>query len=241
MQAGHAGFAAIARDLRATDVHPPLYFWTVAEWRRLVGNSLFAARLASVLFSVVTLGLVAMIARSVGIPAVAAVLLTVGCYGFAYTGAIARGICDGADAERGWSLHADLPRDRPLMVDRSAAGAAAAVPRHSRTIWRYSWLAPRCCWLRARRRAPAPAMSPVLPARRRLRRSGCPPICGSSWPSGKAAPASSRRSSRSPPSRRLAQYSAANLFGGLPLYVDGIARTAVTAAAGRSAGCSWSH
>ena len=91
LQAAHAGFAAITRDLRDTDVHPPLYFWTVAAWRRLVGNSLFAARLASVSFSVVTLSLVAMIARSAGIPAVAAMLLTVGCYGFAYTGAIARG------------------------------------------------------------------------------------------------------------------------------------------------------
>ena len=72
-------------------MHPPLYFWAVAEWRRLVGDSLFAARMASVLFSVVTLSLVAVIARSGGIPVVPAVLLTVGCYGFAYTGAIARG------------------------------------------------------------------------------------------------------------------------------------------------------
>ena len=91
LQAGHAGFIAIARDLRDTDVHPPLYFWAVSAWRGLAGDSLFAARLASVLFSVVTLGMVAVIARSMGIPAAPAVLLTVGCYGFAYTGAIARG------------------------------------------------------------------------------------------------------------------------------------------------------
>ena len=90
LQSGRAGFFTIARDLRATDVHPPLYFWTIAEWRGLMGNSLVAARLASVLFSVVTLGLIAAIARSVGISTVAAMLLTVGCYGFAYTGAIAR-------------------------------------------------------------------------------------------------------------------------------------------------------
>jgi Dolichyl-phosphate-mannose-protein mannosyltransferase len=91
LQAAGAGFAAIARDLRSTDVHPPLYFWAVAAWRRLVGSSLFAARLASVLFSVVTLGLVAVIARSAGIPLAPAVLLTAGCYGFAYTAAVARG------------------------------------------------------------------------------------------------------------------------------------------------------
>ena len=63
LQAGHTGFAAIARDLRATDVHPPLYFWTEAEWRTLFGDSLFAARLASVLFSVAALCMVAVIAR----------------------------------------------------------------------------------------------------------------------------------------------------------------------------------
>ena len=91
LQAGHAGFAAIARDLRSTDVHPPLYFWTVAAWRALVGDSLFAARLASVLFSLASLSLVAAIARLAGIPPVTAVLLTVGCYGFVYTGTIARG------------------------------------------------------------------------------------------------------------------------------------------------------
>src|ERR1700734_4029176 len=33
IQAGHAGLIAIARDLRPTDVHPPLYFWLVSLWR----------------------------------------------------------------------------------------------------------------------------------------------------------------------------------------------------------------
>jgi hypothetical protein len=91
LEAGHASFAAIAHDLRTTDVHPPLYFWTVAAWRALVGDSLFAARLASVLFSLAALGMVAAIARLVGIPPATAVLLTVGCYGFVYTGTVARG------------------------------------------------------------------------------------------------------------------------------------------------------
>ena len=31
LQAARAGVGAIARDLRSTDVHPPLYFWAVAE------------------------------------------------------------------------------------------------------------------------------------------------------------------------------------------------------------------
>jgi Dolichyl-phosphate-mannose-protein mannosyltransferase len=91
LQAGYAGFAAIARDLRTTDVHPPLYFWTMSMWRALIGNSLLAVRLASVLFSLAALGMVAVIARLAGISPVTAVLLTVGCYGFTYTGTIARG------------------------------------------------------------------------------------------------------------------------------------------------------
>ena len=91
MQAGHAGFGAIARDLRASDVHPPLYFWTVAAWRRLVGDGLFAARLFSVLCGVGALGLVAVIARRVGASAVMALLLTLGCYGFVYINVVARG------------------------------------------------------------------------------------------------------------------------------------------------------
>ena len=90
-QAGHAGFARIARELRATDVHPPLYFWTAAAWRRLAGGSLFVTRLASVLFSLGALAVLAAIARLARIPAATAMLLTLGCYAFAYTGAIARG------------------------------------------------------------------------------------------------------------------------------------------------------
>ena len=91
LQAAHAGFASIARDLRAVDVHPPLYFWVVSAWRAVAGDGLFAARLASVLFSVATLGAVAVIARLTAVPAGLAVLLTLGCYGFVYTGSIARG------------------------------------------------------------------------------------------------------------------------------------------------------
>jgi hypothetical protein len=88
--AGHAGLGEIARDLRDTDVHPPLYFWTVAAWRWLAGPSLFGVRLLSVLCGVFALVLVGAIARLARIPPAGAILLTVACYGFAYTGAIAR-------------------------------------------------------------------------------------------------------------------------------------------------------
>jgi len=91
LQAGHPGFAAIAHELRTGDVHPPLYFWLLAAWRGAVGDGLFTARLASVLCSLATLGVVAAIGRLTGLPARLAVLLTLGCYGFTYTGTIARG------------------------------------------------------------------------------------------------------------------------------------------------------
>jgi uncharacterized membrane protein len=91
VQSTETTLSSIASDLRATDVHPPLYFWTVSEWRRLVGPSLFATRMASVLCSIVTLCLIAWIAHATAIPPVPAMLFTIGCYGFAYTGTIARG------------------------------------------------------------------------------------------------------------------------------------------------------
>ncbi|MDQ2804619.1 MAG: glycosyltransferase family 39 protein [Pseudomonadota bacterium] len=87
----HAGFTEVARALRQTDVHPPLYFWVLAAWRRVVGDGLLALRLLSVLCGLAALAAVGGIARQAGVPAASAMLLTAGCYGFAYTSAIARG------------------------------------------------------------------------------------------------------------------------------------------------------
>ena len=91
VQAGHATLGGIARDLRATDVHPPLYFWTVSLWRLVFGPSLFAARMLSVLCGTVSIALVGIIAHRCAIRPAVAMLLTLGCYGFVYTNAIARG------------------------------------------------------------------------------------------------------------------------------------------------------
>ena len=91
IQSGHAGFAAIAHDLRRTDVHPPLYFWAVALWRFVAGDGLFTARLLSVGCGLGAVAAVGAIARRSGIPPALAMLLTLGCYGFAYTSGIARG------------------------------------------------------------------------------------------------------------------------------------------------------
>jgi hypothetical protein len=91
LYAGHAGFGQIAHDLRAGDVHPPLYFWLLEVWRRVVGPSWFAARLLSVSCSLVGLWLLALLAEAVEVPVYPALFLTLFSYGFAYTGIVARG------------------------------------------------------------------------------------------------------------------------------------------------------
>jgi hypothetical protein len=88
---GDASPMQIAEDLRDNDVHPPLYFWMVDAWRHVVGDSMFRLRLLSVLCSLGALGTVGLIARRLGLPAALAMLLTLGCYAFAYTGSVARG------------------------------------------------------------------------------------------------------------------------------------------------------
>jgi hypothetical protein len=86
-----ASLSAIAAALRATDVHPPLYFWAIDIWRQALGGGLLVARLFSVMCVLAALVAVGQLGRQARIPPVTAVLLTLGCYGFTYTGAVARG------------------------------------------------------------------------------------------------------------------------------------------------------
>ena len=83
---GRAGFAAIAANLKSLDVHPPLYFWALELWRRWTGPSWFAARMLSVLVSVVALALVGRIAALTARPALPAMALTLLSYGFCLHG-----------------------------------------------------------------------------------------------------------------------------------------------------------
>ena len=59
-----ANLGEILIDLYHRDVHPPLYFWTLALWRVLLGESLEVARALSVLFTVATLALIYRYAKS---------------------------------------------------------------------------------------------------------------------------------------------------------------------------------
>lgn len=87
---GESGAGRIARDLRRGDVHPPLYFWALALWRGMAGDGLFRLRLFSVLTTLASLALIASIAEAMALAPALPVLLTLLCYGFAYTGVIAR-------------------------------------------------------------------------------------------------------------------------------------------------------
>jgi uncharacterized membrane protein len=225
LQQPQAGLSDIARELRATDVHPPLYFWAIAGWRRLAGASLFAARVASVMCSVATLGLVAAIARTAGISAISALLLTLGCYGFAYTGVVARGIALAQllsvagilvllRSRHPSSLFAaGLLMGAATFANYLAGFVACAALLHAclrpaagearlRSIW--TLLIGCVAWL--------PADLWFLAVQQRGRPDQFEPFALLSA------------------LVRLARYQAAAVFGGLPLYVDGFARHAVTMA-----------
>ena len=226
----HAGPVAIARALRETDVHPPLYFWGLAAWRAVAGDGLVAMRLLSVLCALAALVAVGAIAREAAISQALAMLLTAGCYGFAYTATVARG----------FALAQALTLFGVLLVLRAARGerwrralrgglllGAATLTNY---LSAFEGAAALLWLLAAHRRRPSLWVAAGL---------------------GFAAflPADlwfflAQRGSRDgqfPPFRigaglaRLAEYAVANLFGGLPLYVDEPARTGVEAALGAAA------
>ena len=197
IQAGHADLGTIARDLRRTDVHPPLYFWAVALWRRLAGDGLFAARMLSVGFSLGTLAAVWVLARQTGTPPHIAMLLTLGSYGFVYTGSIARGFA--------------------LAQMLSVWGVACVLAARGR--WRHA-LAAGALWGAATAANYLAVFVPVGVAGLAL--LPLPFLALDLW---FFAAQHDSRTGQFPPFHlvpglaRLAEYAAANMVGGLPLYV----------------------
>jgi hypothetical protein len=222
LQTGHAGLAEIARDLRAGDVHPPLYFWLIGLWRAILGDGLFIARLFSVAAGLGALALTGVIARAAGIPAVRAMLLTLGCYGFTYTCAIARGFALAQllllggiaclllgrrtrDFAVAGALFGAATLTNYLAVFVAGAGLIAVVmagPKHRAIAAILGFLAfiPADLWW--------------FLAQRGSRDGQFPPF------------------TLGPSLVRLAGRAAAAVLGGLPLYVDGIASMVLTAALG---------
>jgi hypothetical protein len=229
MQSGQASLGQIAGDLRRTDVHPPLYFWAVALWRRMVGGGVFPARIFSVLCSLGALAAVSVIARSAGAPPALAMLLTLGCYGFAYTGAIARGFA--------------------MAQMLSVAGVALLMTARGRHGWVFAGGAALGAATAANYLAVFVAAGALLAAagneifHRGRGESRLPPAI-----MGMAAfalflpldlffflPQRNTRTGQFPPFhlfdslQRLARYAAANVAGGLPLYADGRVRAPLAA------------
>ncbi len=222
---GHSDALRIARDLRATDVHPPLYFWAAAAWRELTGPDLFRLRLLSVLAALASLAVVGGIAVRAGVPPLPAMLLTLGSYGFSYTGAVARGfaLADLLSLAGVWLLLGAERRRRP--VPAFAAGLLLGLASFTNYLAAFVGAA-ALLWLLMRRwRQPSlwlaaglgfavvmPADLYFFLAQRDSRAGQFPPF------------------HLLPSLARLAQYAAGNVFGGLPLYVAGAARVALGAA-----------
>jgi hypothetical protein len=211
MQSGHASLAGIVRDLRRTDVHPPLYFWAVSLWREVFGPSLFAARMLSVLCGLVSLSLVATIARRCAIPPVTPMLLTLGCYGFIYTNAIARGFAPAQMLTLGGV--ALLLGRRPLLA--GACLGAACCCNYLAVFVATAAVIATGAWIAVMPAIPFLALDGwFFAAQHAARVDQFPPF--EVWPG----------------LLRLAGYQLAAVFGGLPLYVDGIGRIAVAVIVG---------
>jgi len=210
ISATHVGTtaAAIAGNLRSGDVHPPLYFWAAWAWREAAGPSLFATRLLSVISALAALALVGAIACTRAIPPMPAMLLCLGSYGFTYTGTIARGfaLAQLLNLLGAWAVL--RTRHPAAALAAGTAFGAAAFANYLAVFTAGAFL----LWLlvtRAWRRAAGLALGMV------------PFLAGSAW--FFLAQRGSRQGQFPPfeflPSLvRLAQYQAAALLGGLPLY-----------------------
>ncbi len=227
IQAGEAGAAQLARDLRHTDVHPPLYFWAALAWHDLLGPGLARLRLLSVLFGLGALAMVAWIARSARIPPAWAMAFTLGCYGFAYTAGIARGFALAqflSLAGVALLLHAERWGLRtPALAGGLALGAATLTNYLAAFVAAASllWLLLRCpraprLWLLAGLGFAAflPADLFFFLAQRDSRPGQFPPF------------------DLLHSIALLARFGAGAMFGGLPLYVDGTARLLASGALG---------
>lgn len=81
---------AIPRNLRAFDVHPPLWFCLAWGWRALFGSGLVVARLLSVLLTCLDLAVFLALARRLGAPAAPAAAIGFLSYVVVYTGSTLR-------------------------------------------------------------------------------------------------------------------------------------------------------
>jgi hypothetical protein len=221
--------AEVSRQLRETDVHPPLYFWAAGLLRQAGLTELGALRAFSVACAVAAVAAFMAAARLAGIPPLAAGLLTALSYGFAYTGGVARGFALAHLMLGLAALATVLAWRRGGTVAGVAAAAAAGLAAGLASFANYlaafpaaallGWLliAPGLGW--ARVKLLVAAALPFLAVQ-----------------AGNLSYFLPQRGSRPeqfepfailPAVKLLGQFNAANLFGGLPLYAEGLARVAI--------------
>jgi hypothetical protein len=200
VQSGATSLGGIARDLRATDVHPPLYFWAAWLWRCAFGPGLLAVRMLSVLCGVASVALVGVIAGRSGIRPAVAMLLTLGCYGFVYASVVARGFAAAEVLTLGGV--ALLGMRRPVLAG-ICLGAACGC-NYLAVFVGVAVVVAEAAWLAVPAAVPFLALDAwFFAAQHGARLDQFPPFA------------------LLPSLVRLAEYQGAAIFGGLPLYVDG--------------------
>lgn len=220
----HTGAADTARLLRETDVHPPLYFWALGAWRGLAEDGLFALRGLSILFALAAVFVWMVAAWRAALPPLAVGLATTLAYGFGYTGHIARGfalahllvavaVLAALGARRGaartgattaWAAVAGLAAGLATFTNYLAVFPAAAV---------LAWLVLAMPGWGDRVRT---ALAAGLPFLLGLGGSVYFFLAQKDSRTGQFDPFALL-----PSLQRLAKFNAANIFGGLPLYVEG--------------------
>lgn len=224
--------AEVSRQLRETDVHPPLYFWVAGLLRQAGVTDLGALRAFSLLCAVGAVAAFMAAARVAGVPPLAAGLLTALSYGFAYTGGVARGFAL-AQLLLGLAALAVVVAwrrggGRMGLATAGAAGLAAGLATFTNYLAAFpaaallGWLliAPGLGW--ARVKLIAVAAVPFL-AMQLATLSYFLPQRGS-------RPEQFEPFALLPALQLLGQFNAANLFGGLPLYAEGSGRVVLGAA-----------
>ncbi len=222
-----AGPAEIARNLRETDVHPPLYFWLAGALRGSGPGSVEALRALSVLLSLGAVAAVMSAAGAAGLPPLATGLATALAYGFAYTGGVARGFALAHLLLGIGVLCVVLAWRRRAAGLAGLGGLAAGLASFANYLAAFpaaallGWLLVAPMPWRDRLRLAAAAGLPFLAVQ----------AANLSFflPQRESRPGQFEPFAPLPALALLGQFNAANIFGGLPLYLDGAARLAAAA------------
>lgn len=230
----HADQATILEVIRRTDVHPPLYFQLLGAWRAVAGDSLAMLRLPSILATLATLLVWMMVAARAGQSPVATGLILALCYGFMYLGHVVRGYAMAQllvalavlAAVVAWQRGQGVP-SRGAWVPAALAGLAGGLACLTNYLAVFP-LAVVLGWMVLA----APGWRERF---RRLLAAGLPflllmlPVA-LVWLDQQRSAVSQSAGQFAPFSlvgtlARLAQFNAASLLGGLPLYFEGIGRS----------------